>query len=162
MDLGGQWLGPHHKHALELVNRFGFKLLQQYERGNHIVQVGDKKYFYTTDEPVKQDDPLYGLEVLAERVDKMAQQLSDSGMKESKWNEEEKKMDFVTFSKFLEDQSKDPKVGQLGSKLLEYALTTLISAEPEEYSLLFFLYFLKSCVGYHPLFDMSMKINFFF
>ena len=154
VDLGGQWIGPHHKLTMELVERFGLKIFPQYASGRHVVQVGENLEYFT-DDKVDEKSSAGFLEAAAEKVDKMAENLSDSGMKHGTWSEEEKKMDSITFSKFLEELEKDPKVGQLGSKLLGMTMTTLISAEPEEYSLLFFLYFLKSCVGYHPLVDVD-------
>ena len=75
--------------------------------------------------------------------------------KKKKWREDERKMDEISFKEWLTENEKEQGVGKSGSLMVGGMFTSLTTCEPEEYSLLFFLKFLRSCDGYHPLVDVK-------
>eukprot|EP01091_Cochliopodium_minus_P013791 TRINITY_DN452_c0_g1_i3.p1 TRINITY_DN452_c0_g1~~TRINITY_DN452_c0_g1_i3.p1 ORF type:complete len:345 (-),score=113.15 TRINITY_DN452_c0_g1_i3:50-1084(-) len=90
----------------------------------------------------------------------MADNLSESGFTKGEWTESERKYDEISFSKWLDDNKNEKGVGgELGALMTGGLFSTLIPSEPEEYSLLFFLHFLRSCEGYHELVDVKNGVQ---
>ncbi|WP_051914248.1 flavin monoamine oxidase family protein [Thermorudis peleae] len=137
IDLGGQWVGPGQERILRLARRFELPLERVYTRGRHLVLVdGTARPYRGLIPPVGLKRTLQ-LGWLLLRLDLAARRIPV----DYPWSGRRAKLlDRQTLGDWLDRHARDPVV----RGLLETAITAVFSAEPEELSYLYSLFYMHS------------------
>ncbi|KAL0479380.1 monoamine oxidase [Acrasis kona] len=158
-DLGGQWVGGTHYLLQDLVKELGLEMFDQYEEGDHILDVNGKQIKYAGNISNLNDKySLDGVFEAIQKLDTMAFSLpSVSDPLSGKPNIDEKQYgnpktwDSQTIAEWT---SKNVK-GDDGRAIINWFARVCLGQEPLEMSLLYFLVFLKAGEGYSRLADIK-------
>jgi len=147
VDMGGQWVGPQHKKLLGLLDELGLKhkLFPQPDNGDALFQFNSNVTRYRHIENVVagySETDIKQFTELVEQLDKLSESICES--KDVALKEE---LDDITLARWLGDN-----VESLPSRqAYDTMIATITGVESSEFSLLFFLKFLRTCGGYEAL-----------
>ncbi|MCH9732040.1 MAG: flavin monoamine oxidase family protein [Actinomycetia bacterium] len=137
VELGGQWLGPTQDHALSLSSELGLELFDTFVEGESIgfVGPGEKARFRAL--------PPYPKRVLAELVitQRRLERMARSVPLDAPWHARRAQLwDSMTLQSWLHSNVRFRQTRELMSVIT----TSIFAAEPEELSLLHFLFYVHS------------------
>lgn len=140
IDLGAQWVGPTQRRVLELARELGVPTFPQFHAGQKVLTLGGRRSTYRNTIPSL---PLLGLaelQLAISRIDWMARQVPRdnpaAARRAAAW-------DAATVAEWL-----GRNVRRADARaVLRIAINAIFAAEPEELSLLFFLFYVRSGGG---------------
>ncbi len=141
IEMGGQWIGPTQHEAIELVNELGLALYPTYDEGKHTADFGGKLGRYTGRIPW-----MLGVRTL---VDVALTQLKLDGaakkvVTDTPWTTKNaSEYDGQTFADWLKRNVKSDG----GDKFFRLITEAVFSAEPEDMSALWAMFYLGSAGG---------------
>jgi monoamine oxidase len=144
VDLGGQWVGPHQRHALRMVEELGLKRFSQFHHGTKLLELRGERRTYRGQVPALPLLGLLDLQRIIWRLDGLARRVPleapHAAPKAAEW-------DALT----LEDW-KQRHIPTWGARAaLDVATRAIFGAEPSELSFLHFLFYVHSNGGLMPL-----------
>ncbi len=149
VEIGGQWLGPTQDHALDLTRELGLDLFETYTSGASIgiPAPGQRVRFGLNELPLPKR-VLTELLVLQRRLERMARSVPLdepwSAPKADRW-------DGTTVAAWLRTNARQ----QRSREFLRLLTAGIFAAEPEELSLLHFLFYVHSGGGLDRLADVT-------
>jgi len=148
IDLGGTWIGPTQHRIGALARQLNLETVAQYADGKNILHVLGRVRSYTGTIP--RMSPLVLLEIhrTISRVDKMASTLDPARPWEG---DVARKWDGFSVAGWMQRNV----FSAAARRVLECTVRAIFSAEPEEVSLLFFLFYVRSAGGLMPLCDVQ-------
>ncbi len=144
VDLGGQWVGPHQRHALRLVEELGLKRFAQFHHGTKVLHVRGERRTYRGKVPALPLLSLLDLQRNIWRLDGLARRVPlehpHAAPRAAEW-------DALTLESW-----KQRHVPSWGARAaLDIATRAISGAEPSELSFLHFLFYVHSNGGLMPL-----------
>jgi monoamine oxidase len=144
VDLGGQWVGPHQRHALRMVDELGLKRFAQFHHGTKVLDLRGGRRTYRGQVPSLPLLSLLDLQRTIWRLDGLARRVPlerpHAAPKAAEWD-----------ALSLEDW-KQRHVPTWGARAaLDIATRAIFGAEPRELSFLHFLFYVHSNGGLMPL-----------
>lgn len=144
VDVGGQWLGPGQNRALALADELNIKLWPQPQQGANLLRLQGKTRQFTGNIPglpllslLEMQTSIWRLDALARRI--IAEAPQDSPKAEH-W-------DRITVAGWMRRHVHS----SLTRSLFTAAVHAVFATEPDEISMLQFLFYLKSAGGLMPL-----------
>jgi monoamine oxidase len=140
VDLGGQWVGPHQKRVTALAAELGLRTFPQYERGLKVLELDGKRSTY------RGSIPSIGLLGLVElqrsiwQIDRLARRVP----LDRPWAAPEAR---AWDARTVADWTKQHVHNAHARAVLKLAIRAVFAAEPEELSLLHFLFYIHSGGG---------------
>jgi monoamine oxidase len=136
LDLGGQWQGPTQNRLAELATEFGIRMFPQHHQGRKILSWGGKRRYYSGEIPWLSPLALIELLLLHSRLTKMAAQVPPdapwAAACAADW-------DSMTLESW-----KRRHLHSKGARLfLDIVTRAVLTSEPRDLSLLFFLSYLR-------------------
>jgi monoamine oxidase len=144
VDLGGQWVGPHQRRVLRLVDELGLKRFPQFHHGTKVLDVRGERRTYRGRVPALPLLSLLDLQRNVWRLDSLARRVPldrpDAAPRAAEW-------DALTL-----EQWKQRHIPSWGARAaLDVATRAIFGAEPRELSFLHFLFYVHSNGGLMPL-----------
>ena len=137
VDVGGQWLGPTQKRALALVEELGLETLEQYSSGRKHLLLRGRHRTYKGTIPSLPPHNLVDLQLALSKVDRLARRV-DTG---APWNSPgAAEWDGTTLATWMRRNVRT----RVTREMFRVAVNAVFSAEPEELSLLHFLFYAAS------------------
>jgi monoamine oxidase len=140
VDLGGQWVGPHQRHALRMVEELGLKRFAQYHHGTKVLDLRGERRTYRGKVPALPLLSLLDLQRNIWRLDGLARRVPrerpHAAPKAAEW-------DALTLEAWK--QKHIPTWGARAA--LDIATRAIFGAEPSELSFLHFLFYVHSNGG---------------
>ena len=131
IDLGGQWISSKQKRVFKLLKELEIEYFEQYDKGKHIVNF-DKTSTYNGNISGNSQDKIY--QTFVQKLDDYAsQQLHDINS-----------LDKITAKEWLDKNCPD----KYTKDMLEWLFKVCICVDSDELSMLYWIFFLKSCGGY--------------
>jgi monoamine oxidase len=144
VDLGGQWVGPHQRHALRMVDELGLKRFSQFHHGTKVLEVRGERRTYRGQVPALPLLSLLDLQRNLWRLDGLARRVPldrpYTAPRAAEW-------DVLTLEAWK--QRHIPTWGARAA--LDIATRAIFGAEPAELSFLHFLFYVHSNGGLMPL-----------
>jgi monoamine oxidase len=144
VDLGGQWVGPHQRHVLRLVEELKVKRFPQFHDGTKVVELRGERRTYRGTIPALPLLSLVDLQRNIWRLDKLARTVPlerpHAAPRAAEW-------DALTLEEWK--QRNMPTWGARAA--LDVATRAIFGAEPSELSFLHFLFYVHSNGGLMPL-----------
>jgi len=144
VDLGGQWVGPHQRHVLRMVEELGLKRFSQFHHGTKILDLRGERRTYRGKVPALPLLSLLDLQRNIWRLDGLARRVPlerpHAAPKAAEW-------DALTLEAWK--QRFMPSWGARAA--LDIATRAIFGAEPSELSFLHFLFYVHSNGGLMPL-----------
>lgn len=144
VDLGGQWVGPHQRHALRMVEELGLKRFSQYHHGTKVLEVRGERRTYRGKVPALPLLSLLDLQRTVWRLEGLARSVPrerpHAAPKAAEW-------DALTLEAWK--QKHIPTWGARAA--LDIATRAIFAADPNELSFLHFLFYVHSNGGLMPL-----------
>lgn len=141
VDLGGQWLGPTQDRALALAKELGLQTYVQHDSGRKVMELGGQRSTYRGLLPWI---GLRGLGELALRVVQLELQARKIPLDAPAGISEAAALDRQTVRAWLDGRVR----GDRARSVLEIATQMVFAGEPEQLSLLYFLFYLRSGGGF--------------
>ncbi|MCI0573937.1 MAG: FAD-dependent oxidoreductase, partial [Myxococcaceae bacterium] len=140
VDLGGQWVGPYQRHLLGLIRELGLRTFPQHHEGRKVLEVQGERRTYAGKVPALPLLDLLDLQWNVWRLERWAKRVPKEhppGIPEAaEW-------DAMTVADYRERFMRTP-----GARLaLDIATRAIFAAEPEQLSLLHFLFYCHSGGG---------------
>ncbi len=139
-DWGGQWIGPQQHRMNQLVNELAIETFATYEHGIKTLDLRSKVSTYKGTIPKLSPHKLILLQTAITRLEMMAKKIDNP----NPWNSKKaQRYDGQTLASWqrLNIPSKPVR------ELMNVAIRTICGAEPDELSLLHFLYYIRSSGG---------------
>jgi monoamine oxidase len=140
VDVGGQWVGPTQTRVLQLLGELGIETYPQFHEGRKQLKLCGKHSHYRHTIPSLPLHNLLDLQLNMSRLDRMARQVPlespQTARQASRW-------DAVSLADWMQRHTHSRKV----LNLLRAATHAIFAQEPEEISLLQFLFYLRSAGG---------------
>ena len=150
IDLGGMWLGPTQERLCALADAHGLRRYAQPLAGRALFRVDGREARPEGDAIENAVAPLARLDLL--RLDRALRKLSRTLPVDRPWTAPEgRRLDALSVAAFAERQVRTRAVREL----LRFVCRSVFCAEPEELSLLFFLWYLKCGDGLDVLLGMQ-------
>lgn len=144
VDLGGQWVGPHQRHVLRLVDTLGLRRFAQFHQGTKVLDVRGERRTYRGRVPALPLLSLLDLQRNVWRLDRLARRVPldfpGAAPRAAEW-------DALT----LEDWKRKHVPSWGAQTALDVATRAIFGAEPRELSFLHFLFYVHSNGGLMPL-----------
>jgi len=144
VDLGGQWVGPHQRHVLRLVEELGLKRFPQFHAGTKVLDVRGERRTYRGKIPALPLLSLLDLQRNVWRLDRLSRRVPldrpGAAPHAAEW-------DALTLEEWK--QRHIPSWGARAA--LDVATRAIFGAEPRELSFLHFLFYVHSNGGLMPL-----------
>jgi monoamine oxidase len=148
IDLGGTWIGPTQRRITGLARELQLETIDQYAGGKNTLDILDRVRTYTGTVPRMSPLALLEIHRTISRVDKMAAQVDPA----RPWQGElARKWDGFSVAGWMQRRV----YGAAARSVLACTVRAIFSAEPEEVSLLFFLFYVRSAGGLMPLCDVE-------
>ncbi len=144
VDLGAQWVGPHQRHVLRLVDKLGLRRFPQFHHGTKVLDVRGQRRTYRGRVPSLPLLSLLDLQRNVWRLDRLARRVPlerpAAAPRAAQW-------DAMTVEEW-----KRKHVPSWGAQTaLDVATRAIFGAEPRELSFLHFLFYVHSNGGLMPL-----------
>ncbi len=137
IDVGGQWVGPTQKRLMDLISRYKLSLREQFEEGKHILEFKNKLFHYAGGISELDLEGNQELAAVWQKLDGMADKIDVA----APWNScGAVEYDGVTLRNWLQKNTSEDTT----RRLVEWFARVCIATEPSEFSLLYFLTWLKS------------------
>src|SRR5581483_11456074 len=140
IDLGAQWVGPTQRRVLALARELGIATFPQYHAGAKVLSIGGRRSTYRNTIPGLPLRSLLDLQLALTRIDWMARQVPLDqpalARRAAEW-------DRLSLAAWLDRNVRRPDA----RAVLTGAVRAVFAAEPEELSLLFFLFYVRSGGG---------------
>ena len=140
VDLGAQWVGPTQRRVLALARELGVATFPQFHKGRKVLMIGGQRSTYRNTIPSL---PLLGLaelQLAISRIDWLARQVPRddpaAARRAAEW-------DAATVAEWLARHVRRADA----RAVLRIAVNAIFAAEPEQLSLLFFLFYVRSGGG---------------
>lgn len=137
VDVGGQWLGPTQKRALALVEELGLETLEQYSSGRKHLLLRGRHRTYKGTIPSLPPHNLIDLQLALSKVDRLARRVDTHAPWESA---DAAAWDGTTLASWMRRNVRTERTREM----FRVAVNAVFSAEPEELSLLHFLFYAAS------------------
>lgn len=154
-DYGGTWIGPNQKRILALCKKFHIQLYEQFDLGTSIALLNKKKYQYAgnlsemaDEKDSKASQYTQELDQAVAHLERLSEQINVHSLKDTP---HAKKWDSITMEAWEQEHLKL----QESKDILNIVIRTIYATEPEQLSLLVFLYYLKQGHGYASLADVK-------
>ncbi len=141
VDLGGQWVGPTQDHVLALARELGIGTYDQYERGRRVMELGGRRSTYRGLLPWI---GARGLAELALKVVQLEWHARRIPLEAPAGIADARTLDESTVAAWLDRHVRGERV----RSVLEIATQMVFAGEPDQLSLLFFLFYLRSGGGF--------------
>lgn len=144
VDIGGQWLGPGQNRALALAEELDLALWPQPEAGKNLLKLHGKLRSFKGNIPSLPLLSLLEMQISIWRLDALARRILSDAPQDSK---AAAKWDQLTVAKWMQQHvhSKNTRA------VFTAAVHAVFATEPDELSMLQFLFYLKSAGGLMPL-----------
>lgn len=140
VDLGGQWVGPGQRRVLALARELGVATFPQFHQGKKVLMLGGRRRLYPRTVPALPALGLLSLQLAISRLDWLARQVPldqpANARKAAAW-------DALTVGDWLARHVRRDDA----RAIVRIAVNAIFAAEPEDLSLLFFLFYLRSGGG---------------
>ena len=140
VDLGAQWVGPTQGRVLALARELGVATFPQFHAGNKVLLLGGRRSLYPRTVPSLPLLGLLSLQLAISRLDWLARQVPlerpYAARKAAAW-------DKLSVADWLARHVRRDDA----RAILRIAVNAIFAAEPEDLSLLFFLFYLRSGGG---------------
>lgn len=147
-DLGGQWIGPGQKRINKLCKELGLTVFPQHEEGYQLLEISGKLSKYKGVIPKL---PVFAL-LSADRAIKKINQKAAGLDRSRPWQHAEADaLDRLT----AEDWIRSEIYTEKARELIRMAVRAIVSAEPSEISMLFFLYYVSQAGSVEQLADVK-------
>lgn len=144
VDLGGQWVGPHQRHVLRMIEELGLRRFPQFHHGTKVMDLRGERRTYRGKMPALPLLSLLDLQRNIWRLDGLARRVPlespYTAPKATEW-------DALTLEAWK--QRHIPSWGARAA--LDVATRAIFGAEPSELSFLHFLFYVHSNGGLTPL-----------
>lgn len=144
IDVGGQWLGPGQKRALALAEELDLTLWPQPQAGRHLLKIHGKQRSFKGNIPSLPLLSLLEMQISIWRVDALARQVLADAPQDSA---HARRWDQLTVAQWMKRHVHSRNT----RSVFTAAIHAVFAAEPEELSMLQFLFYLKSAGGLMPL-----------
>ncbi len=144
VDIGGQWLGPGQNRALALAEELDLTLWPQPEHGIHILKVNGKQRSFKGNTPSLPILSLLEMQITIWRIDAFAKRILAEAPQDS---ETAAQWDQTTVGQWMKKHVHSANT----RAVFTAAIHAVFATEPEELSMLQFLFYLKSAGGLMPL-----------
>ena len=137
IDLGGMWVGPSQTRLMTLLREYGIRTTPQYVAGRGLTELRGKRYFgegEATGFPAAEEAALQSFFTKVRRL------VAQVPMEEPWTARRAAEWDRVTMEEWIRTEVRNPAVRDLARLMVR----GLFTVEPEELSLLFFLYYVRS------------------
>lgn len=141
VDLGGQWLGPTQDRALALAEELGLRICAQHDRGRKVMELGGRRSTYRGLLPWI---GARGLAELAVRVAQLELHARKVPLEAPLQLPGAAALDRQTVRGWLDARVRDDRA----RAVLEIATQMVFAGEPQQLSLLYFLFYLRSGGGF--------------
>jgi monoamine oxidase len=132
VDVGGQWLGPTQTRALALCDELGLQTYPQFAEGRRLMEIGGKLRSYRGTVPRMSLFGLLDADRAMRRIDRAAQAINPK----SPWSAPHAThWDRMTVDQWLQQTMRT----QGGRTLMDILVRAVLTCEPHEVSLLYFL-----------------------
>eukprot|EP00004_Rigifila_ramosa_P018877 TRINITY_DN4741_c0_g1_i2.p1 TRINITY_DN4741_c0_g1~~TRINITY_DN4741_c0_g1_i2.p1 ORF type:complete len:434 (-),score=96.74 TRINITY_DN4741_c0_g1_i2:196-1497(-) len=148
VDLGGQYVGPLHTRMLALAKEMKVPLHTQFSKGKKIVDFGGKISTYSSEIPSLSIPVLIDTEILIRKINHLASTIVVAHPEKSP---NAKVLDSMTVASWLDKHAWT----EGAKKLCGVVAQAVWAAEPEEMSMLYFLWYCKQ----NGSFDFLVKIE---
>jgi monoamine oxidase len=140
IDLGAQWIGPTQRRVLALARELGIATFPQYHAGAKVLSVGGRRSTYRNTIPGLPLRSLLDLQLALTRIDWLARQVPLDqpalARRAAEW-------DRLSVADWFDRNVRQPDA----RAVLTGAVRAIFAAEPDELSLLFFLFYVHSGGG---------------
>ena len=137
IDLGGQWVGPHHDRLKALADRYGVGTRPQYAQGRKIVDYRGKVSSYAGLVPSLPVVGLVEAQLMINRIDRMARRIP----LDAPWDAADAAaLDFET----VESWKRRTVRTSAARAVLDMATRAIFTAEPADLSMLWFLFYCQA------------------
>lgn len=147
IEVGGQWLGPTQARALSLAAELGLTLYPTYDAGTRIAEFGGRRLLYKGRVPRLSPLSLIDIVRAQRRVDSVAKQVSVAGRPWAHHGSE--RLDAMTFATWIQRNVSTRE----GRDFLRLSTQAVFSAEPEDMSALWALFYIGAAGGLAALID---------
>ncbi|MCB9718972.1 MAG: FAD-dependent oxidoreductase [Myxococcales bacterium] len=141
IDLGGQWVGPTQDRVLALARELGIETYEQFDRGRKVMELGGQRSTYRGLLPWV---GLGGLAELGLRVGQLELMARRIPLRAPAERADASALDGQTVRAWLDRRVRNPKA----RAVLRIATEMVFAGEPEDLSLLFFLFYMHSGGGF--------------
>ena len=137
VEIGGQWIGPTQDRLLALSQELGIGTYPSFDEGEHLIELGGTMKRYSGETFGLPVPTLLGLGLAQARLDRMAARIP----LESPWAAPgARRLDSETVASWMRRNVPT----RLGREFLRVVVEAVFSAEPEDISMLHFLFYLHS------------------
>ncbi|WP_332692563.1 flavin monoamine oxidase family protein [Halalkalibacter lacteus] len=137
IDLGAQWIGPHHKRMMRLIAEYGLQLIPTYRTGNTIYEMKGKRKKTKGKLPTLSPIAIADIMKMKRKIDKISRKVPFDTPWTSKLAQQ---LDKITLAEFIKTNS-HTKAGMSFSKLL---IEEALCANLYEVSALDFLWCIRA------------------
>ena len=146
IDLGGQWIGPTQKRAMALIDELGLETFPQFDDGRHVLELGDTRYRYSGLIPRLPWWRLFQTVRALAKVNREAKRLPPG----KPWNAPDAAaFDALTTAQGIDRLTRDP----VARRLMTVITRAVWSAEPRDFSWLWFLAYVEAAGSVEALAD---------
>eukprot|EP01083_Nonionella_stella_P051779 137482_1 len=146
VESGGAYVGPKQPYVLNMAKRYNIPTYKVYSKGDSVTLIGDQIYL-NEDLP---NDMLLDLDRIMKETDRLTQQINTIDVTKSKLDVAQ--YDSITVEQWIESIVENKQV----HAMYKAFVTSLTCREPQETSMLFWLYLVTSA---HSLTDMITTEN---
>ncbi len=140
VDLGGQWIGPHQRHVLRLMDELGLQRFPQFHHGTKVLELRGERRTYRGQIPALPLLSLLDLQRSIWRVDRLARRVPPTQPHAARHAAE---WDALTL-----EQWKQRHLPTWGARAaLDVVTRAIFGAEPRELSFLHFLFYVHANGG---------------
>ncbi|MCC2645441.1 MAG: maoA [Burkholderiales bacterium] len=138
VDLGGSWISSLQPRIMKLCYKYNLEICKQVERGKIIRYFNEQREELLEKPNIQKNMP----NIFTTYIQQFDQQINSKD-----FFSENLHLDQISFYDWCMENIADPLV----FKTFNYSFTSLTCTSPKAASMFFWLYFLKSCGGYHAL-----------
>ncbi len=144
LDLGGQWIGPTQGAILALADQLNVARFPTHCRGKKILEIGTRISTYSGSIPALSVSNLLELQLLIRRIDKLARTVPRGAPHEAP--------DAALLDRLSVSDWQDKHIKRPGTRaMVDLLVQSILSAEPDEVSMLFLLHYIHCAGGVDPL-----------
>jgi monoamine oxidase len=148
IEMGGQWVGPTQHRVLSLIGELGLATFPTYDSGRHTIEFGGATRRYAGRIPWLGALTLADVALAQLRLDRTARRVARAGGGAAPWADRDAaRLDAITFDDWLRRRTRTDG----GRRFFRIITEAVFSAEPEDLSALWALFYIGAAGGLDPL-----------
>jgi monoamine oxidase len=143
VDLGAHWIGPQQRRVAALARELGIDSHRQHLAGENVLRGGDEKMTFSGTVPRVSLAPMLETGLAIARIERLRKRVN---LEDPAATRGSTRLDATTLGAWMR-----PLRSRAARTTLELTARTVFGAEPDELSLLYFLWYVQSAGGFEPL-----------